>query len=49
VKKRKAEQELKFKSRGVLLYAFNNLYKTVGQASRLSRQGLDLSNPLKKY
>ena len=36
VKKGKTEQELKFKSRGVLLYALNNLYKTVVQESRLS-------------
>jgi len=36
VKKGKTEQELKFKSRGVLLYALNNLYKTVVQEFRLS-------------
>ena len=36
VKKGKTEQELKFKSRGVLLYALNNPYKTVVQESRLS-------------
>jgi len=49
VKKKKTEQELKLRSRGVLLYTLNNLYKTIGQASRLSRQGLDLPSPLKKY